>query len=234
MACKNIICPGATVFLLVFWLAAAPCAKPAGAPPALPGDRHQEGGVMRVVFLGDSLTHRFAWSEALPGYVVLNFGIDGDTTLDVLARLSTVIAVKPDVVFLQIGINDYLGMDAWMGESPPSAGTMAAIVRNHGAIWRKLQKALPRTKLYVCSLLPTAFPFDADGRINAGIREINAQLERSAREAGLPYIPLYSRFADAGGGLAKEFSRDGVHLSPAAYAVWLETIHPFLDSFRLP
>jgi lysophospholipase L1-like esterase len=88
--------------------------------------------------------------------------------------------------------------------------------------------------LYVCSLLPTAFPFDVSGRINAGIRETNARLERAAREAGLPYIHLYSRFAGADGRLAEKFSQDGVHLTPAAYAVWLETIRPFLDNFRLP
>ncbi|MDR2745404.1 MAG: GDSL-type esterase/lipase family protein [Desulfovibrio sp.] len=219
---------------LVFWLAALPCPGPAGASPAFSEGNFQEVGPVRVVFLGDSLTRRFAWSEALPGYVVRNFGIDGDTTSDVLERLSSVIAATPDVVFLQIGINDYLGMEAWMGESPPSAGAMAAIVRNHRAIWRKLQKALPRMKLYVCSLLPTAFPFEIGGRINAGIREINARLERAAQEAGLPCIHLHSRFAGADGRLAGEFSQDGVHLTPAAYAVWLEAVRPFLDSFRLP
>jgi lysophospholipase L1-like esterase len=234
MALESIIHRAMAVFSLIFVLAAAPCVKAAGASPAFPGGKHQEGGSMRVVFLGDSLTRRFSWPVSLPGYVVHNFGIDGDTTADVLGRLSPVIAAKPDVVFLQIGINDYLGMEAWMGESLPSSGAMAAIVRNHRAIWRKLQKSLPRTMLCVCSLLPTAFPFDTDGRINAGIREINTLLERAAREAGLLYIHLYSRLAGADGGLMGEFSQDGVHLTPAAYAVWLETVRPFLDSFRLP
>jgi lysophospholipase L1-like esterase len=227
MAREGFIRRSMAVFSLVFWLAA-------GASPAFPNDRHQEGGPMRVVFLGDSLTHRFAWPKAFPGYIVHNFGIDGDTTVDVLGRLSSVIAAKPDVVFLQIGINDYLGMEAWMGESPPPTGPRAAIVRNHREIWRKLRESLPRATVCVCSLLPTAFPFDAGGRTNAGIREINTRLERAAREAGLPYIDLHSRLADADGGLAGEFSQDGVHLTPAAYVVWLETVRPFLDSFRLP
>jgi lysophospholipase L1-like esterase len=223
-----------TACSLLFWLASAPCADSAGAPSGFSEGTRQEDGVVRLVFLGDSLTRRFAWPEALPGYIVRNFGIDGDTTAGVLRRLSPVIAAKPDVVFLQIGINDYLGMEAWAGEASPPAGAAAVIVRNHRAIWEKLQKSLPRTKLHVCSLLPTAFPFDAGGRINAGIWEINTQLEKEAREAGLPYIHLYSRFAGPDGGLAGKFSQDGVHLTPAAYAVWLETIRPFLDSFRLP
>ncbi|MDR3357373.1 MAG: GDSL-type esterase/lipase family protein [Desulfovibrio sp.] len=189
---------------------------------------------MRVIFLGDSLTRRFSWAEALPGFVVRNFGVDGDTTADVLGRLSLVLAAKPDVVFLQIGINDYLGMEAWMGESPPSAGKMSVIVRNQREIWQKLQNGLPRMKLHVCSLLPTAFPFDDSGRTNEGIRETNARLERAAREAGLPFICLYSRLADADGRLADEYSQDGVHLTPAAYAVWLGAIRPFLDSFHPP
>lgn len=201
----------------------------------LPDGKKQGGGAIRILFLGDSLTWRFDWARALPAYDVRNFGIDGDTTDGVLQRLSAVIAENPDVVFLQIGINDYLGMEDWTGESPPDREKIAQLIaRNHQTAWRRLRKALPQLRLYVCSLLPTAFPFDADGRINEGIREINARLEKAAIEENLPYIRLYPRLADAGGRLAADFDRDGVHLLPTAYTVWLDSIRPFLDSFSRP
>jgi lysophospholipase L1-like esterase len=182
-----------------------------------------------IALLGDSLTCRFAWAEALPDCKIHNFGIDGDTTDDVLARLHRVIAAAPHKIFLQIGINDLLG-----SYSPTSKDTMpvdpilSIIADKHQRIRHDLTHALPGCVVHVCSLLPIACRYDPHRLINRHIRLLNGMLKESAVPQGFPFIDLYGKMADAHGGLAEKYDQDGVHLLPAAYTVWLDAIRPFL------
>ena len=43
------------------------------------------------------------------------------------------------------------------------------------------------------------------------------------------YVDLTPKFLDAVGVLSPEISPDGVHLSPAGYAVWGEQLKPILN-----
>ena len=64
--------------------------------PTLPG---------RVVLLGDSITEGGVWNELLPELPVLNRGVGGETSAQVLARLDLVLNA-PSAVVLLIGTND--------------------------------------------------------------------------------------------------------------------------------
>ncbi|GFH62292.1 MAG: hypothetical protein ZNDK_0063 [Candidatus Desulfovibrio kirbyi] len=188
----------------------------AGAAQALPA---------RIAMLGDSLTYRFDWQASLPGTKAYNFGVDGDTTVDVLARLDSVVGQKPDVVFLQIGINDLGRLSAPYDASPAPSWAMAAqqVFAGHKKIWNVLRVALPDSSLYVCSCLPVSRELDSEFQgINHAVRALNALLEGEAHSQGLVFIDLYSAMNDGEGYLAAAFSVDGIHLSPAGYAVWLE------------
>ncbi|MDY0311986.1 MAG: arylesterase [Desulfobacterales bacterium] len=81
---------------------------------------------LHIVALGDSLTEGFgvAPGDAYP-YVLqqmleddgiacrlINFGVSGDTCRGVLARLDTIPSWSPDLVILEIGVNDIL-MGRW-------------------------------------------------------------------------------------------------------------------------
>lgn len=96
----------------------------AGWPACTPGD-----GPL-VAFLGDSLTEgwRLREQEAYPALVarelaergrpirVLNAGVSGNTVAQGLARLPRVLAQRPDVLVVALGINDAL-----RGQSPAAA-----------------------------------------------------------------------------------------------------------------
>ena len=69
----------------------------------------------KVVALGDSLTVGYGAKQDYPalleektGWRVINTGVNGDTSSDVLARLDDVIALKPQLVLLGVGGNDVL------------------------------------------------------------------------------------------------------------------------------
>lgn len=71
----------------------------------------------RVVALGDSLVYGYGAQttggfvplvSAAAGVPIANAGVNGDTTDDVLARLPSVLAQKPDIVILLVGGNDAL------------------------------------------------------------------------------------------------------------------------------
>jgi len=70
-----------------------------------------------VVALGDSLTYGYGATPktAYPailsefnGWNVINAGVNGDTSADVLARTKDVVAQQPDLVLLGVGGNDVL------------------------------------------------------------------------------------------------------------------------------
>ncbi|MDR2800416.1 MAG: GDSL-type esterase/lipase family protein [Desulfovibrio sp.] len=184
---------------------------------------------MLVIFLGDSLTWRFDWEGAFSGAPVLqvrNRGMDGDTTGGVLSRLARIIAARPDLLFLQIGINDLLSFC-----QPPDEEELLPLFDRHREIQRRLLNSLPALKLHVCSLIPVSLRFDASGGFNASIRAFNAMLEKEAREKEVPYIDLYTPLSDEKGGLARQFDEDGVHLLPAAYKVWSAIVRPHIMGF---
>jgi acyl-CoA thioesterase-1 len=67
----------------------------------------------RMVAVGDSITaDRLGWFELLAASVgpaaatLVNLGVSGDTTADVLERFDTLEAARPDHVLLMIGTND--------------------------------------------------------------------------------------------------------------------------------
>lgn len=167
-----------------------------------------------IVFLGNSITERGAWQELIPGKTVANRGIGGDNTFGVLARLDNVIALRPARLFLLIGIND-------TGRGLP----VNVIYANYTEIVGRLKKALPRTQIFVQSVLPLnedILKYDYLKGKRARIIELNEKLRTLAASEGLVYVDLNDVFADATGALKAEYTTDGIHLTPDAYIPWVD------------
>ena len=162
-----------------------------------------------IVLLGDSHIENGDWESLLAGRSVLNRGIGWDTTEDVLARLDEVIARKPRIVLIQIGI-----VDLRYGRDP------ATVVRNIRRIAGRLREAGIRA--YVQSVLPVA------GRLrettNERVRAVN-----DALRADPDFLDLHPILV-AGGALQSGLTADGVHLSAPAYALWARRLAAVLDS----
>lgn len=167
--------------------------------------------------LGDSLTAGNNWSKSFSGLKIKNMGLNGDTCAGLWNRLSQVVELAPDKIFLMIGINDLL----------QGAGA-EEIVTSHVRIWEEIKKKLPRATVHILSLIPY-LEASLPGLIpNFDIREINLSLADEAKKYELIFIPLFQDLADFDLQLQLQYTIDGVHLTPLAYQVWEDRLKPFL------
>lgn len=167
-----------------------------------------------ILFLGNSITERGEWAELLPGRKIANRGIGGDNTFGVLARLDGVIKQQPKKIFLLIGIND-------IGRGLPTE----VVLNNYRRIVAKLRAGLPGSKLIIESVLPMnegKLPYDYLKGKAEKVKALNEGIVLIAKEFKLPYLDLHELFADEKGELKAAYTKDGIHLEPAAYVDWVK------------
>jgi lysophospholipase L1-like esterase len=168
--------------------------------------------------LGDSHMAIGKWEILSPSAEFFNQGVSGDGFRNILERLDRTIELRPDIIFLEVGVND-------LGDfrNPKE------IVLGHKAIWRKLKKELPGVKIVVCSLLPMnegTYGIDLTG-INAKIRKTNEMLSAEAKKANIDFIDLYGPLSDSDQQLRQEWTKDGLHLKTEGYDVWRAVLAPY-------
>ncbi len=166
-----------------------------------------------VVFVGNSITEAGPWSDLFPGKKVVNRGISGDNCYGVWARLDAVVALKPEKIFLLIGINDL------------KRGTpISYILYNSERIVAKIRAQSPKTTVYLQSVLPVAESVKSEiySKItNNIIKELNDSLQQVASKHQCMYVDLFKDvFVGADGQLPRKLTTDGLHLSNAGYLAW--------------
>ncbi len=202
-----------------------PAASPAPqvqAEPAPTTTTETEAGGPVLVFLGDSLTAGFGLGPeyALPEQIgarleragvearIINAGVSGDTTAGGLARYDwSVASANPDLVFVALGANDYLG-----GGSPDQARA------NLRAILTRLQA--DGVQAVIASVEARASGID-DPRAEA-FSQIYPEL---AAEFGVPhFIGLLSKVR----GRADLLLQDGLHPTAEGVGLMADDVAAFL------
>lgn len=175
------------------------------------------------VFLGDSLTDYFDLDAAFPDYSVVNSGVAGNTTDNVLADLNNRVTIyNPSQVFVWLGTNDLRD-----GKTPQQT------IESLQEIIDQIQTERSLAKITLISLIPVnakVNPATVGLRSNDHIQEVNQGLQELAKEQELDYIDLFSALKDEQGNLKSEYTVDGLHLSDAGYQVVLGIIEPYLDA----
>ncbi len=166
---------------------------------------------VKVVFVGDSITEGGLWNELFPGVEIANRGIGGNTTSDILVRMNQVFKLKPEKLFVMVGVND-LNM---------KLGPNVAIA-NYSEIFNLIDKNLPKTKVYIQSVLPVNDAWEMTD--NTHIPELNRALKSLADRRGYTYIDLHSAFSNTRGQLRANLSNDGIHLLGTGYELWRREI----------
>ncbi|MET4781828.1 GDSL-type esterase/lipase family protein [Glaciihabitans sp. UYNi722] len=168
-----------------------------------------------VLFLGDSITQGGDWGAWFPDKNVLNFGIGGNSTEDVLARLESVTEAQPDEIVLLIGTNDF-GMRR----------SVETLVRNVQTILVDLRRDLPGSRMLVQSVMPRGREFAER------IREANIHLRQFSATVHAQFLDLWPAMALDDGELNPVFSDDRLHLNDAGYETWLSELRPALERLR--
>lgn len=163
-----------------------------------------------IVFLGDSHIKGCNWAKLYKNPQIINYGIPGNTTRDVIERLGPVVERKPQKIFLMVGINDITNR---IEED--------SIVANYQIILDTIKIQSPNTLVYVHSIIPPNFMVRQDLSFVKPdmIRSINLKLQKLCVDNNVVYIDLYSRFT-TGGELEYFNSIDGVHLNTPGYQEW--------------
>lgn len=171
-----------------------------------------------TVFLGDSLTEWGNWNELFPGKQIVNAGVAGNTTSDILRRLKEIYAIKAEKVFLMAGIND-------LGQGDKGEKVFA----RYSQIIGRIEKACPECQLLLLSVLPVDLQRFSNPNIQIQeIPELNERIRCLADAGGRKYIHLHPHFADKQGYLRDELSDDGLHLNPQGYQLWKNRIEKYL------
>lgn len=168
------------------------------------------------VFLGDSIIHNYNLENFYPDKNVVNSGVLGDKTTDILENLKErVYQYNPSKVFLLIGANDI--KDEVASEE---------IVSNIEKIVNSIITNRPYAEIYVQSIYPVNNIDDFDAEFdgvdkinNTDIMNINKAIENMCQKKNITYIDIYSKLIDTENMLNSSYTEDGLHLNDEGYKI---------------
>ena len=177
-----------------------------------------------IVFVGDSITegwHTLAADFAGLGIKVVNRGIGGDTTPNLLYRLQAdVLDLHPRALVVLIGTND-------LGEHTPPAD----IADNLRVLHARVRAAYPRIPIAWCLVMPRK----GDDTYPERIHELNGLVAQLA--ATDPAVTVCDTFTPLalpdGSSRPEDYAPDRLHLNPAGYAVWRSVVFPVVSGWNL-
>ncbi|MGA2387349.1 MAG: SGNH/GDSL hydrolase family protein [Candidatus Sulfotelmatobacter sp.] len=171
----------------------------------------------RVIFIGDSITDYWKLADYFPSrpYAVVNRGIDGQTTPQMLVRFrQDVIDLHPKVLVVLAGTNDVAGVTGRTRNEDIEANyaSMAELARAH------------KIHLVFSSLLPV-YNYTEEAKESFALRPaerilaLNRWLKDYCSKNGLVYLDYFSALVDDRGMMKRDLSDDGLHPNVAGYKV---------------
>ena len=171
----------------------------------------------RVIFIGDSITDYWKLADYFPSrpYAVVNRGIDGQTTPQMLVRFrQDVIDLHPKVLVVLAGTNDVAGVTGRTRNEDIEANyaSMAELARAH------------KIHLVFSSLLPV-YNYTEEAKESFALRPaerilaLNRWLKDYCSKNGLVYLDYFSALVDDRGMMKRDLSDDGLHPNVAGYRV---------------
>lgn len=193
-------------------------------------DLNQELPTGGIVLLGDSLVQNFPIDEMYHGSVrLLNRGIFGSTTYDVIKRLDDIVNIlKPDTAIIWVGTNDI------MPAVPHNTET--EIAERIIYIADLIISSKCDTKILIMSLLPinkSSHPKIYHdwliGKDNDKLKNINTELKRLCSKENYIFLDTFDLFLDEKGQLQLNYTIDGTHINFAGYKIILEKLKPYFQ-----
>ena len=179
-------------------------------------------GYTNYLFLGDSITEYYDLDKYFPNMPVVNSGVAGDTTEDILDDMKErVYDYNPSKVFILIGTND-LRDDKSVEE----------VVENIKKIIGGIKQNKKIAEIYLESIYPVNEDIKKSVvglRENDDINEINNQIEEYAKNENITFLNTHELLIDDDGLLNEDYTDDGLHLNDKGYEVVTEEIMEYLE-----
>lgn len=176
------------------------------------------------LFLGDSITELYPLEEYYDNLPVVNSGISGNKTTDILNNMKTrVYQYNPTKVFLLIGTNDLNSTDE---------DIVDVTFDNIKEIISEIKENRSDATIYVESVYPVNSVIENNvvtNRTNKKVKELNKKLSNYCDEESCEYINLYDDLIDEEGNLKTEYTEDGLHLNSLGYVVITRELLPYLN-----
>ena len=178
-----------------------------------------------IIFIGDSITKRWrdagapVWAKYYANRNVLDFGIDGDKTQNVLWRLNNMdLKTKtPKVAMVMIGTNN------------GNMNTPAEIAAGVKAVLADTHRTFPKAKIILVSLLPNQYFPDKMAKADGLIKKFANNRTIYWLDLTPLFTPVTVKTADGKTVQSwKGLGDDILHPSAAGYQMWADALNPLL------
>lgn len=170
-----------------------------------------------IVFTGSSSVRIWDVKTAFPGLPVLNRGFGGSIYNDLIQNFHRVIKpYTPRTLVLYSGDND-----AACGLTPQE------VLDDWKTVVAMTLEAFPKIRILCMAAKPCIARWALDERF----RQFNSMMESCVRsDDRLIYVDSYHPMLDVNNRPPVEyFMEDGLHMTPAGYAVWNNLLRPYLE-----
>ncbi len=192
----------------------------------------------RIVFFGDSITQagvnesgyitQLGKSLSSPGYELMGAGIGGNKVYDLYLRMEEdVLAKKPDLVVIYVGIND-----VWHKQSSGTGTDYDKFINFYQAIINKVRKQ--GSQIVVCTPTVIGEKLNGQNAMDTDLDKYAGAIRELAKSNDIPLCDLRTVFTDYIKKNNKNnqekdiLTTDGVHLNEAGNKLVADTMLPFL------
>ena len=171
-----------------------------------------------VLFVGSSSIRLWKLSDSFGKLPVINRGFGGSQLADSVHYAERlIIKHQPKVVVVYAGDNDLAG-----GKTPEK------VAADFQALVAKVHAALPETRIVYIGVKPSLKRWNLIDQV----RQTNALIARQCRQSErLSFVDVDKPMLNEEGKPRPElYQKDGLHLTPAGYAVWTSLVQPHLSA----
>lgn len=180
-------------------------------------------GEYDLEFIGDSITQGWetrgsnVWHQYYGSRRVLNFGVSGDRTQQVLWRFENgqLDGVKAKVAIVMIGTNN----------SNKDDNTESDILAGITAIVQQIRTRQPATKILLLGIFPRSANFSTQ---RGKILQVNQALAKLADGDKIHFLDIGPNLIEKDGTIAKSIMPDALHPNETGYKIWAAAMEPKL------
>ncbi len=171
-----------------------------------------------IIFLGDSITELGSWKTLLSEFDIVNYGVSGDKTYQIIDRVEELFNKEAHQLFLLVGIND-------LGENR----LVTDILKDYAKLINLLLNNKVASSIHLVSVLPIQSNlWEMPGMTSENINNLNSGIMNLSQDNNLSFVNIHNMFTDVRNELKQEYTTDGLHLNSEGYKVYAQEIRKYL------